>query len=153
MKVRNRLKVAARQFVADDEADDLLQDAFVRLWSRGLNSDVSEGMLFVTVRNLAIDSVRRDKIRTEVSLTQEVKDEDWAEDEATEPEAVYHEVDTLISKHLTPRDREILLHRERDGWEFSELAEATGLTEANVRMIVARARRTIREAYRKRQNI
>ncbi|MDE6855666.1 MAG: sigma-70 family RNA polymerase sigma factor, partial [Muribaculaceae bacterium] len=45
-----------------------------------------------------------------------------------------------------------LYPRDRDGWEFDEIAESFGISEANARMIVSRARKTIRSLYLKKIN-
>ncbi|MDE6633448.1 MAG: sigma-70 family RNA polymerase sigma factor, partial [Muribaculaceae bacterium] len=49
--------------------------------------------------------------------------------------------------------REILVHRDHDGWEFDEIASHYQISEANARMIVSRSRKTIREIYLKRQKL
>lgn len=58
------------------------------------------------------------------------------------------EINRLIDAHLSPRDREILQRHDRDGWEFDEIADHFGISQANARMIVSRARKTIRTIYR-----
>lgn len=66
-----------------------------------------------------------------------------------ETSELYQLIDHLASRALSPRDKEILFRRDRDGWGFSDLAEFYGLSEANLRMIVSRGRKAIREIYRK----
>lgn len=134
----------------DADSDDALQEAFCRLWSKhGEISDVShaEGLLVTASKNIRIDGLRRQQSHQSVSLS-EIPDPPWEEEENMVSET-YDKVTRLASRHLSDRDREILYLREKDGLEFSELAERYNLSEGNVRMIVSRARKALREIYRK----
>lgn len=148
-RIRGRM---TRMGVADDCSDDL-QDAFCRLWSRrGQISDSrhAESLLEVTARHIRIDNIRRQNRHPSVSL--EVADGcENAEQEADEISALYAEIDSIISHTLSDRDRKILYLRDRDGWEFEEIAESLHLSESNVSMIVSRARKAVRETYRNRK--
>lgn len=128
------------------EEADLLQEAFLRLWTRIPNPDSeahAEGLLLTTIRNLRIDNVRRRAAGA--SWTSDTPSpEPTAESEpSTDPTELYVRVTQTMDRLLSPRDREILFHREHDGWEFDELAAHYGLSEPNVRMIVARGRRKV----------
>lgn len=148
-RIRGRM---TRMGTADEYSDDL-QDAFCRLWSRRgqiSDSDQAEGLLTVTAKNIRIDNIRRQKRHPSANL----EDSGQIEESATtgnEADELYREVDRIISGSLSERDRKILHLRDRDGWEFDEIAESLGLTESNVRMILSRARKTVREAYRNRK--
>ena len=96
------------------------------------------------MRNTGIDSVRS---RHD---TESVDDSDIGSlqaDGETETE-LYDEVNRLIGLHLSERDRMILIMRDRDEFEIDAIAARTGLSEGNIRLILSRARRTVREAYR-----
>lgn len=154
-RLRNQLRLSARRFVADEEVDDLLQDAFVKLWGKRSEIETeseithSEGLIFQTVKNLGIDNFRRSKTRGEGPLPDQWADEpDNSSETSAERRELYSEVSQLISTRLSERDRMILLRRDRDGWEFDEIAEATGLDEHHIRTIVSRSRKTIRNLYR-----
>lgn len=158
-RLRVTLSATARSILGPRaEVDDVLQDAFCRLWSRKESirdrSDAS-GLLVTTVRNVSIDAVRRKASRP---VTTELDDQVVAcqsemPDEERQQSELMVEVAAVIDRTLTPRQREILYRRERDGWEIAELAGCYGLTEANVRMILSRARTAVREAYRKNSEI
>lgn len=136
-----------------DDDEDALQDAFCRLWTR--RDDFStkgeaEGFLTVTARNLTVDTHRRRQAHPETDIenaNQIISDDDEKEYQKDQILEIRH----IIEIYLTPRDREILLHRDHDGWEFDEIASHYQISEANVRMIVSRSRKVIREIYIKRQ--
>lgn len=150
-RLRGQLFSRARNVVRnDDDAQDILQDAFVRLWSSHIDinrTDQAQGLLNVTVRNLSIDHYRRSQDRQSVSIDNGF-DRDNGEIDDCDRDETLQQVNAIIARHLSARDREILLRRDRDGWEFEDLAEEYGLSAANVRVIVARARRTVREIYK-----
>lgn len=134
---------------SDEDARDVLQDAFVRLWSSTKpveGEDHARNLLYRTVSNLSIDHVRKGSAVERVPL-EHLGDssETSADDDANE---LMERVTAIINDELSARDREILLRRDRDGWEMDEIASAYGLSEANVRMIVSRARKTVRNIYR-----
>ena len=147
--VRRRL----RRSSGDDE-EDALQEAFCRLWVR--RGDVSslseaEGFLTVTSRRIILDGLRRKQAHPETDL--EGIEAGPPADDDEDVQARFNEIQRLIDKSLSPRDREILGRRDRDGWEFDEIAEYFKISEANARVIVSRARKTIRDLYRKRNDI
>ena len=67
-------------------------------------------------------------------------------------EQLLSDVTALIDAELDERQRAILYERDRYGWEIDEIAERHGMTEANVRMVLSRSRRRVRELYLKRKN-
>lgn len=140
-----KLRAIARRILGDSEsADDMLQEAFVRLWQRRekiANESHATGILAVTVRNLSIDHVRESRTSQFTSIEEAENETDNNDRDTTE---AVKRVEEAIDKVLSDRDREILYHRERDGWEMSELAEYYGLTEVNVRSIISRGRKAVR---------
>ena len=142
--VRRRL-MSRRSY--DDE--DALQEAFCRLWSRRADfssQGEAEGFLTVAARNVSIDRQRRRQSHPETDIDN-IDHHPVADEEQDTPVELIAEINRLIETHLSPRDREILHRHDRDGWEFDEIAEHFGISQANARMIVSRARKTIRTLY------
>lgn len=152
MRITERLRATARRIVSDEVVDDALQDAFVRLWSRRGDfhtENAVEGVAVTTVRNICIDTVRRDTVRRH----DDIDDNPSAAatcldgDDTTEREELYGEVSAIIEQSLSERDRRVLYLRDRDGWEMEDIAEELGLSETNVRVILSRCRKTVRKIY------
>ena len=136
----------------DDDVKDSLQEAFCRLWSKKetiTDSRQAEGMLSVAARNARIDMIRRRKTHPETGLdgTADMPDENDRDEYGN----LYKKVEAIIKDSLSDRDREILLRRERDGWEFEEIAEYYSISEANARMITARCRKKVRDIYKNKE--
>ncbi len=150
-RMRTRLLAKASNVLSDDdEAHDVLQESFYRLWGKRAainNIQQAEGLLMTTVRNLSID-MRRRRNTHPTRLINEAFDrhDDTAYEEESRRELL-NSVERIVELHLSQRDRDILLKRDRDGWEFSEIAAIHGMTEGNVRVVVVRARKTVREIY------
>ncbi len=138
------------------EAEDAVQDAFARLWTAKreiADDDQAQALSRVAVRNASIDILRRRDqapVNAAVALDLAERTQDLSESQASQEDAdeFFDTVQSLIDRYLSPRDRELLMRREMHGYEYAELADLYGISEANVRMIVSRARKTIRELYR-----
>lgn len=139
-----RLMAAGRRLLGSREAaSDAMQDTFVKLWSRS-PEEVSEGTVITAMRNTCIDSLR--SLRPTEEINDSAEDDRGREQEQVKE--LYDDVSRVIDSCLSARDRRILIMRDRDGFEFDAIAFRTGLSEGNIRLILSRARRTVREAYR-----
>lgn len=157
-RLRKRLLHLATSYLHSSyDADDVLQDAFCRLWPRADSLDtpqVAEAMAVTTVRNLSIDKWRRRTTREEVEFDAE-RDTRLSESpvEEIERQERYEQLKLLIEKELSPVQQQILHLREYEELEMNEIAERVGMTPENVRVNLSRARKRIREAYQERRNI
>ncbi len=98
------------------------------------------------MKSTCIDTLRRRKVRRADPL-ESVADIEPANSANDTAEEIYEDVTVLINGRLSEQARSVLLLRDRDEWEFDAIAEHLGLSEANVRMILSRARRTVRDLY------
>lgn len=153
-RCKERLRLTARRFLGnDDDVDDALQETFCRLWGKreSLSDEAAvEGTTVTTLHNICIDTLRRQSTRQSESLDDHLADAESRSDTADDQDAarqLYDDVTSLIDSRLSERDRQIIYLRDRDGWEFDEIAERFGLDQGNVRVIVSRARKTIRDCY------
>lgn len=151
VKMRTVLRGTASRLLGNEAAaDDALQEAFYKLWNRhyvlASESDAA-ALLSRTVRNEAVDTLRQRKRHPQDSI----EGRDLPEDTAEEREDLLRNVKQLISSQLTPIQQEILQRRDYNGEEYASIAEDLGMQETAVRMQLSRARKTIRETYRKQQ--
>lgn len=145
-RIRLRLKAGAGKLFADAEAaEDALQDAFVRLWGRYeiRSGREAEALLTRTVRNVSIDQLRK---RKTVPLAGDLPEEDVSENR----EALFRRVEEMVDSELTDLQRLIVRRHEYEGLTLERIAEELGMQPPAVRMQLSRARKTIREQYRKR---
>jgi putative glutamine amidotransferase len=139
--LRRRLE---RMLGSREAAEDVAQDAFLRLWRRapeGLSENEQLAWLQRTASNLAIDELRRRKRRDHTEL-----DEGTVEAIASggpESLAVRDALD-----RLTAHERLCLLLRFQAGLSYGQIAETLAITPEAARKRVSRARRSFAAAYR-----
>jgi len=144
-----------------EDADDVVQEAFVRLVAQPPESPIEDlgPWLRRVATNLGIDALRRRRRRAYLGpwlpSPVETAEADWLDAPASEqsdPEARYGLVESvtyaflLALEALGPRQRAVLLLRDVLGCSASETADLIGASEANVRVLHLRARHAL-EAY------
>lgn len=152
-KISVRLKGSAALQTDSGDIDDALQEAFCRLWShRDTIADTghAEGFLTMATRNIIADNHRQRSYHPECEL--DGREGEIPEESNDTVKDLYTDITALARQSLSERDMEILFKRERDGWDFDELALHYNLSESNVRMIVSRARKTLRTIYNSKHN-
>ena len=156
-RIRQNLRSMATRLLGDeDDADDALQDAFVKLWVRRSDihtADEAAALMTVTVRNLSIDKLRRQQTSPTVALDEErdkIPDDEAALQAETEER--YRQVQRIIAARLTPLQQKILRMRDCEDLGYEEIAQALEMQPAAVRMQLSRARKTVRCIYREQQS-
>ena len=144
-RIRERLRAGAGRMLSDAEAaEDALQDAFVRLWGRYQvrSEKEAEALLTRTVRNVSIDQLRK---RKTVPLAM-----DLPEERTENREALFRRVEEMVDTELTDLQKLIIRKHEYKSVTLEKIAEELGMQPPAVRMQLSRARKNIREQYRKR---
>ena len=138
--MRPMLVATAQRIVGNaDEAEDVVQDALLRLWTICDRVDNLPGMARVVVRNLSLDLVRK--------RPQRVGIENILEDDDAEEDSRIEQMMALISD-LPTRQQTILRLRHVQGFSMQDIAQLVGSSEAAVRQSLSRARRTVRRRMR-----
>jgi RNA polymerase sigma-70 factor (ECF subfamily) len=137
--IRPQLIGLAQRYLGDiDDAEDVVQDALLRLWQmhEQLHSPL-ERMAKVVTRNLAIDYLRRRKHSESLEL---VGEEEHQEDSRME------RILGIIAT-LPPMQQTILRLRHMEDMEMADIAELIGSNEVAVRKSLSRARKLVLEKY------
>ena len=141
-RLRPRLMLTARRYLGDDDAEDTVQDALLRLWQMvGELRQPFDALALRLTRNLCIDQVRRRK--PTVMLT-DSGGTDLADVDDERIERMMAVVSTLPDLQQT-----ILRLRHLEGMEMNEIADLTGSSEVAVRKALSRARQAVRQKYMK----
>lgn len=139
----------ALRFLCDsDEAEDVTQDAVLKLWSMRQMLDEYhsvEALAVVMVRRLALTRKRA----VSIPLA------DWQETEMSgndtpETTLISHEEEAKLMRlieTLPDAQQAVLRMKHIDGLETSEIARITGCTEEAVRQNLSRARRRIMQLF------
>jgi RNA polymerase sigma factor (sigma-70 family) len=149
MDVRDRLLRIARRIVGgESDAEDVVQDAWLR-WHLTDRSAVRNvpGFLCRTTARLSINAIQTAHVRHQSSAGR------WPVDRpdlADDPAVLSARTDDLraavrlLVERLTPRERSAYVLREAFGYPHREIGDVLGLTEANARQLIRRARVRIR---------
>ncbi|MBR6195839.1 MAG: sigma-70 family RNA polymerase sigma factor [Prevotella sp.] len=141
-RLRPRLMLTARRYLGDDDAEDTVQDALLRLWQMvGELRQPLDALALRLTRNLCIDQVRRKK--PTVMLT-DSGGTDQADGDDERIERMMAVVSTLPDLQQT-----ILRLRHLEGMEMNEIADLTGSSEVAIRKALSRARQAVRQKYMK----
>lgn len=151
--LRHRLMGVAMEYIADSaEADDMVQDAMLRLWNMRVElHSPMEPMGRVLVRNLCIDRLRRRKPVLTVPLSE--RTDAAAADDADGREERSGRIDRMMAivDGLPEKQQTVLRLRHMQGMDMAELAELTGSTEVALRKALSRARQAVRDKYNERK--
>ena len=132
------------------KAGDALQEAFCRLWGRKYRvSTLKEavGLLSRTGKNIEIDEYRKARDRRRVSA-EDARIEDRPSS-AEEREILFRKVEASLESELTGLQKEIIRMHEYHDMTFEEIAEELGMRPDAVRMQASRARKVLRDKFRK----
>ncbi len=137
------LRLATLVAPEDGMAEDLVQEAFVRLyrgWRRLRDPEQVGAYLRTTLVNLA-NSRRRRLATAWRHRSDSVEEADSAEDLALQAERSNQVVGAL--RRLPTRQRECLVLRFYEGFTESEIADALGISVGSVRTHISRAYRAV----------
>ncbi len=146
LNLRSKLHHIALNYLSNDEdAKDALQDTWLKLKSKGNISDDNEAKnkLVCALRNVCIDKLRKAKMqsiedsRTSKLLYYTMETED------------IKNLENLLSKGLSPLQQQIFNLVTHEGYDYELIAEELSMSVEAVRMNMSRARKKIREHYKR----
>lgn len=146
MALRDKLHRSALSFLKDDEdARDALQDTFLKIWSKGgaETEPEAQNKLFAVLRNVCIDKLRKPR-----TLQLSETDNDRLPVEADSFEDI-QKYESLLISGLSDIQRRIYTLVVNDGVEYEVIAKSLGMSVEAVRMNMSRARKKIRDNYKK----
>lgn len=119
-----------------DKAKDVIQDTFEKLWINveNVNYSKARSYIFTTAYHTMIDLIRKEK--RNVSFEQ-------APPAMHSESRHYSDVQEILDKaveKLPPDQKSVLLLRDYEGYSYQEISEITGLSEAQVKVYIYRAR-------------
>src|SRR5215207_1730846 len=146
--------IAYRMLGSVAEAEDVVQEAFLRYHEAGVVAESPKAYLATVTTRLAIDQLRSARSRRELYPGE------WLPEPLVEDEAMRHAetADSLsltflhLLEKLSPVERAVFLLREVFDYPYDEVAEIVGKSPDNCRQILARAHRHV-EAGRRRFDV
>lgn len=142
--------MALRMGMPPDDAADAVQETQIKLWRHRAEIPDDDGAMrfysITTLRRECISMMRRQKLAVAIDEAAEIKAPDSPA--STEYRDTRHRIEILIDS-LPPGQSRVIRLSSFGGLDNAEIAEATGQTEANVRQLLSRGRRKLRELMNK----
>ena len=137
----------------ESDAQDCIQEAFTRLWEnrhRLENIDNVSAYATVTVKNIALPMVSRSRN----SFSPFGDDPPDIADSGASPAIITEDRDNVrqvakLLRDLPDNQRRVITLSTMAGFSTAEIKEATGLSEDNVRVLLSRGRKKLRDLFSK----
>ena len=135
------------------DAEDLLQDLYLKLWQKRddlPDEAIKEAYLVSMMRNLFIDQRRLKHLDASAELkNEEGPPDDQSLDRQIDARDEVTQVEGLI-RQLSERDAKIIQMHLVDDRSYEEIERDTGLSQGNIRIIVMRTKKKLKQQF---QNI
>lgn len=152
LPLKNKIYRLAKALLNNpSEAEDAVQDIYLKLWSSRNELDKAEnltGLSLQIARNHCIDKLRSfnrvqfsDLVDNDINPSNERSPYEQAEQKD-----LVNNVKKLIS--ALPEQQRLVIHlRDVEGLEMDEIATITGMTENAIKVYLSRARQSIRKSF------
>ncbi len=142
-------RVAYRLLEDACDAEDVVQEAYIKLWNKRdelMQVENSEAYCVILLRNLCLDFLRAKKKHLFQSTEDTVISDNLVlSDEIETVDEIKH-IETIIDL-LPEQQRKIIKLRHFDDYSNEEIEEIMGLTSVNVRVLMSRARKKVKELF------
>ncbi len=151
---RKLYHIAFRLLENEADAEDLVQEAYLKLWDKrdGLTIISNPEAFSVTlIKNMCFDMLRSGKY---VANKQTIELKDFqrscpSDDLEIKDDA--RQVKAIIAQ-LPEQQQKVIILRDVKECSFEEIEHITGLNAINIRVLLSRARKKIREQFNKLNN-
>ncbi|MCE6987533.1 RNA polymerase sigma factor [Dyadobacter sp. CY323] len=154
LPVQGRLFRLAQLFLRNrEEAEDAIQDVLLRLWTNRNQLETYQSIEALAVqmtKNLCLDRLKSHHNQK----VQDGADVSSVQAEGLSPHRQLENADSSALIHRLmgelPEQQKLVMHlRDVEEYSFDEIEQVTGLSNANIRVILSRARQKLRENYLK----
>ena len=132
-----------------EQAEDVVQESFARVWEKRKTVDFAKAKsyLFTTAHHAMIDEVRQRQRTSDIEELTTFAD----------PKGVpYPDVNEILHKALATlpeAQRNAVLLRDYEGYSYQEIGDITGMSEAQVKVNIFRARTTLKNKLKSIDNL
>ena len=151
-----RLLGVAKRIARDNAlAEDIVHDAFIKIWTRAASFDPARGSargwIFIVTRHLALNFMRDNAREVQVSEHREMALQDLASMETSSGNVDTFDYRTrsgriyVCLEQLEPARRNCILHAYVDGYSHSEISQKLGTPLGTVKAWIKRSLVVLRE--------
>ena len=146
-------RMAFRLMNSSEEAEDIVQEVYVKLW--GMRNELTnynsiEALSVRVTRNLCLDQLRRRKVNQDALKAERYKEEGHS----ASPSEILEKKENAELIHMLiaalPEPQRSLVHlRHLEGKEYEEISEMVNMNVNAIRVSISRARKQMREMLEK----
>ena len=140
-------KVAFYILESGADAEDAVQDLYLKLWDAGDALDTiraPKAYCISLLRNICIDRLRRYRPDGEEKIPQRAADDSLQDERMNERQKIEAAIKQMSS--LSDSERIVLKLKVFDDLSYEEIQKRTGLSQLSMRVHLSNARRKIRKA-------
>lgn len=139
------MRLAASMLHDADEARDVVQEAFIKLWESDADVASPEGMVIRSVRNACLNRLEHMEVRERYRRRCPI-DADMASHIADADESA-EQVQAALSSLLTERERQVVEKIYDEGMTYKEAASSLNVSVALVNKCIVKALKTLRKHF------
>lgn len=137
--------MVARLLKNEEDAEDAIQDIMIKLWRnrKKIDNHTKPGAyIFLTAKNHCLDILKRRKPLVTCSNEYDLINYEGRQDNTIEGNEIFNIVREIV-EGLPEKQKEIIVLRDIDGLEFTEIQAITGERPENISVYLSRARKNI----------
>ena len=125
----------------EEKAKDIVQDAFVKMWQKTdeIAAEKAKSYLFTTAYRTMIDLIRREKKQGNWN---EVVEKNYSHNQ--QYTGLSEVLQTALAK-LSEVQRSVIMLRDYEGYEYTEIGEVMNLSLSQVKVYIFRARKVLKD--------
>ena len=146
-------RLAKRILVSKDEAEDAVQEVFLKLWNSKKNIENyknPEAFAITVTKNYCLDRLKSKQASNLKIVHNNYQTSENIEKKIEANDGV--EIVFKIMETLPEQQRIVIQLRDVEQFEFSEIAQMLDSNETAIRVALSRARKTVRDAMIKNYN-
>ncbi|MDR2621447.1 MAG: RNA polymerase sigma factor [Dysgonamonadaceae bacterium] len=147
---RKLYRIAYRFLENQADAEDMVQETYIKLWQKRLELESlinPESFAVTLLKNSCLDFLR--KVKPDVSPLYEIAAAAMESPaEQVENREQLEHIQSIVNQ-LPAQQKQIVELKIWDNLSDEEIEQRTGLKQGNIKVIVSRARKTIKERYLK----
>jgi RNA polymerase sigma-70 factor (ECF subfamily) len=136
----NIFRFAVKHLRNEMIANDIVQDTFTKVWVKHeqVNFEKVKSYLFTTAYNAIVDYWKKENRSGDIENASEPSSN-------SSPNVDLQEILHEALQRLPEVQKTVVLLRDYEGYNYSEIAEITKLSESQVKVYIFRARKTLKE--------
>lgn len=138
------MRLAMSLLREEDEARDVVQEVFLKLWESDLQIDNAPAFIMRAVRNASLSRINKLKTREKIlkGLSLEPPPDNINIEQRND------EIVSAIRKLLTPREQQVVDKIYSDGLSYKDIAESLGISVAAVNKYIVSALKKLRNHFK-----